>query len=137
MLRADDHLIMQWILPKTPCYSSQRILHYTITLIYSEHIKNPNAGPILVLPTINERFWIVNVIREVKKVIQKCVICFRLKTQIATQLMGTLQHDTVNKNRPFQTICIDFAGPILIKRSRVRKSLEKNHMFEYFFALLL
>lgn len=98
----------------------------TQLIIQSEHVKNLHAGQRLVLSTINQKFWIVNGIQAVKKVIHKCVICFKLKADTAKQLMGSLPHDRVNACRPFQKIGLDFAGPILVKQSRIRKSVESK-----------
>ncbi|KAL0893119.1 hypothetical protein ABMA27_014752 [Loxostege sticticalis] len=106
----------QVVLPR-----ESRITHL---IIQHEHIKNLHAGQRLVLSAINQKFWIVHGINEVKKVIYKCIICFKLKAQTAKQLMGSLPHDRVNFSRPFQKIGLDFAGPIMIKQSRIRKSLE-------------
>ncbi|XP_049876780.1 uncharacterized protein LOC126374292 isoform X2 [Pectinophora gossypiella] len=96
----------------------------THLIIHAEHIKNLHAGPRVVLSTINQRFWIVHGMREIKKVLHKCITCFKLKANSAKQLMGTLPHDRVNACRPFQKVGLDFAGPIIIKQSRIRRSLE-------------
>ncbi|KAJ0177932.1 hypothetical protein K1T71_006805 [Dendrolimus kikuchii] len=98
--------------------------YITHLIIHNEHLKNLHAGPRLVLSSINQRFWIIHGMREVKKVIHKCIICFKLKANTAKQLMGTLPSERVNPSRPFQRIGLDFAGPILIKQSRIRKALE-------------
>lgn len=93
----------------------------TELIIQYEHAKNLHAGPRLVLSSINQRFWIVQGMRQVKKVLHKCIICFRLKATSSKQLMGSLPHDRVNVCRPFQKIGMDFAGPISVKFARVRK----------------
>nr|XP_053623742.1 uncharacterized protein LOC128682840 isoform X1 [Plodia interpunctella] len=96
----------------------------TDLIIQSEHLKCLHAGPRLLLSTINQRFWIVHGIRQIKKVIHKCIVCFKLKANAARQLMGSLPHDRVNVCRVFQKVGLDFAGPIMIKQSRLRKALE-------------
>lgn len=95
-------------------------------IIKSEHIKNLHAGPKSVLSVINQRYWIINAIREIKKVIHRCIICWKLKKHVSEQLMGNVPKDRVNISRPFQKIGIDFAGPISVKQSSIRKSVVGN-----------
>ncbi|KAL0879304.1 hypothetical protein ABMA27_003083 [Loxostege sticticalis] len=98
----------------------------TKLIIANEHVKNLHAGQRLVLSSLNQKYWIVNSLREIKKVIHKCIICFKLKKNVSQQLMGSLPHDRVNVCRPFQKIGIDFAGPITVKQSRIRKSVQST-----------
>ncbi|XP_059049990.1 uncharacterized protein LOC131844997 [Achroia grisella] len=98
--------------------------YITYLLIRSEHEKLLHAGPKLVLANLNQRFWIVNGLFEVKKVTHKCITCFRNKATVAKQLMGSLPRNRVTvTSRPFEKIGVDFAGPIEVKLSRVRRSL--------------
>lgn len=92
-------------------------------IVNSEHLKNLHAGPRLILSSINQKYWIINAIREIKKVIHKCIICWKLKKHVSEQLMGNIPKDRVNICRPFQKIGIDFAGPISVKMSSLRKSV--------------
>lgn len=94
--------------------------HLTKLLISQEHIRLKHAGSKLTLSSLNERFWIINANREVKSVIHKCVICFRLKSKNAGQLMGSLPLDRVNISRPFQVVGTDYAGPFNVKQTRIR-----------------
>ncbi|KAL0830137.1 hypothetical protein ABMA28_003594 [Loxostege sticticalis] len=96
----------------------------TNLLIRSEHERLLHAGPRLLLANINQKYWIVNGMLEVKKVTHKCITCFRQKATVAKQLMGSLPASRVTATtRPFQKIGVDFAGPIDVKLSRVRRSL--------------
>ncbi|KAL0811217.1 hypothetical protein ABMA28_009646 [Loxostege sticticalis] len=95
-------------------------------VIESEHLKNLHAGPRLILSRINQRFWVINAMREIKKIIHKCIICWKLKKHVSEQLMGNLPKDRVNVCRPFQKIGIDFAGPISVKQSSLRRSVVSN-----------
>lgn len=95
----------------------------TEMIIRNEHIKNLHAGQKLTLSSINQKFWIINGIREIKKIIHKCLTCFKLKAKAAEQLMGSLPQDRVNVSRPFQKVGLDFAGPQELKQSRLRRTL--------------
>lgn len=97
----------------------------TSLLIRCEHERLLHAGPQLLLSHLNQRFWIVNGLLEVKKVTHKCIVCFRQKATVAKQLMGSLPAARVTAtSRPFEKVGVDFAGPIEVKLSRVRRSLK-------------
>lgn len=53
-------------------------------------MKIQHAGAKLVLSYLSQKFWLLNGVREVKKVVHKCIKCFRLKAVAAKQLMGSL-----------------------------------------------
>ncbi|KAG7313499.1 hypothetical protein JYU34_000634 [Plutella xylostella] len=95
----------------------------TKLIIKREHEKNLHAGQKIVLSSLNQKYWLLNGIREIKKVIHKCITCFKLKKEFSEQLMGSLPHDRVNVCRPFQKVGIDFAGPISVKQSTIRRSV--------------
>lgn len=100
--------------------------HITQLIILSEHIRLLHAGPRLVLSSLNNHYWITNGLNQVKKIIHKCITCFKLKAEAQQQLMGNLPADRVNVARPFSKIGMDFAGPIQVKNSRVRNSVIGN-----------
>ncbi|XP_048002533.1 uncharacterized protein LOC125239093 isoform X1 [Leguminivora glycinivorella] len=102
----------QIILPK-----ESRVTHL---IIENEHLKLLHASQKEVLSNLSQRYYIVNGLRLVKKFVNKCLTCFRLKGVTAKQLMGSLPAGRVNIDRAFAKVGIDFAGPILIKQSRVR-----------------
>ncbi|CAG9124118.1 unnamed protein product, partial [Plutella xylostella] len=89
-------------------------------IVENEHKKLLHAGQKHVLSSLNMRYWIINGIRIVKRYIHRCVTCFRFKGVTAKQLMGSLPADRLHASRPFEKVGIDFAGPIMIKQSRVR-----------------
>ncbi|XP_049875316.1 uncharacterized protein LOC126373281 isoform X1 [Pectinophora gossypiella] len=92
-------------------------------IIRDEHLKLLHAGQKLVLTSLKQRFWLIDGLRTVKKVIHKCVTCFRLKASASAQLMGSLPAERITACRPFQKVGIDFAGPVSVKNSRIRKPI--------------
>lgn len=97
--------------------------HITDMIIKSEHLRLLHAGAKLVLSSLSQKFWLLNGIREVKKIVHKCIKCFRLKAVAARQLMGSLPSQRISMSRPFQITGVDFCGPFDIKVARVRKPL--------------
>lgn len=100
--------------------------HITNLIIEREHLRLLHAGPRLVLSSLSQRYSIVSGIREVKKVVRKCVKCFRLKAEAAKQLMGSLPQERITASRPFQHVGVDFCGPFDMKVARVRKPIVKK-----------
>lgn len=92
-------------------------------IIQNEHLRLMHAGPKLCLSSLSQRYHILNGIREVKKVLHKCIKCARLKAEAARQLMGSLPPERITASRPFQHVGIDFCGPFNMKVARVRKPI--------------
>nr|CAI5841992.1 unnamed protein product [Callosobruchus analis] len=110
---------------------------YVVRLIIKdEHNKLFHAGPQAVLASLRLRFWIINGIREVKAVLKDCVLCHKFKADAAQQLMGTLPYDRVTMARPFLKAGVDFAGPITIKDTRLRKSIRYKAYVSVFVCMV-
>lgn len=95
--------------------------HVTNLIIWREHLRLLHAGQKQVLSSLNLNYWIVNGIREVKKILHKCVSCFKAKAKCSAQLKGSLPSARVTQARPFDNVGIDFCGPFEIKQSRLKK----------------
>lgn len=97
--------------------------HVTNLIIHRTHLNLLHAGPRQVLSSLNLNYWVSNGIREVKKIIHKCVTCFKYKARCSSQLMGSLPEKRVSSSRVFKNVGVDFCGPFQIKQSRIRKSV--------------
>ncbi|KAJ0180173.1 hypothetical protein K1T71_004764 [Dendrolimus kikuchii] len=97
--------------------------HVTYVIIQHEHLRLLHAGAKLVLSSLCQRFWLISGLREVKKVVNKCIKCFRMKAAAAEQLMGSLPEERLTSVRPYHIAGVDFCGPFSLKVSRVRKPL--------------
>lgn len=95
---------------------------FTEMIVLNEHIKNLHAGNQTLLSIVRLRFWPIQGKNVVKKVIRTCVRCFRAKPKIGEFLMGNLPRDRVVPSRPFSSIGLDYAGPILVKENTSRRS---------------
>lgn len=103
--------------------------HITTLIIEDLHTKNLHANGQLLLSLLRQRFWIPDGRNVVRKVIHKCLICFRLKASTAKQLMGQLPGERVMPTRPFTNTGVDYAGPFYLKRGGQRsKSVTKGYI---------
>lgn len=81
-------------------------------------MKDLHAGPQTVLSNIRKRFWPLSRRRCVRDVLQKCVICFRVKPRDIVQKMGNLPRSRVTPSFLFM-ICGVAAGTYTIKDSKL------------------
>ncbi|XP_026479809.1 uncharacterized protein LOC113386232 [Ctenocephalides felis] len=94
----------------------------TDLLTRSEHERLLHAGTQTTLANIRLRYWPIDGRNTVKRIIHKCVKCARFRAASTEQLMGSLPKDRVTAYRPFQVVGVDFAGPIELRTSRLRKA---------------
>lgn len=96
---------------------------HLVTLIIRQHHKAAmHAGIQLTLATIRQKFWIINGRSAVRKEIRKCITCFRQHATIENQIMGNLPECRVNKHLPFEFTGVDYAGPLFIRTSHLKKA---------------
>lgn len=94
--------------------------HFTTLLLQNEHLKHLHAGPQLLLSVVRQHFWPINGLQEAKKVVNKCVICFKNQPRKIQQIMGALPRDRIQPGRPFNVTGIDYAGPFLVRQKNQR-----------------
>lgn len=92
----------------------------TDLIIWNEHCRYMHAGVQATLAAIRQRYWIINGKNSVKRIIRKCVKCFRVNPQVVVQQMGELPEHRIKPSRPFSIVGIDFAGPFYIKDGKYR-----------------
>ncbi|XP_018365332.1 PREDICTED: uncharacterized protein LOC108762706 [Trachymyrmex cornetzi] len=92
--------------------------HLTELIIRDTHYKNLHAGPQAVLAAIRNDFWPIAGRSEVRRVLRKCIVCFRARPTNPNQLMGDLPAVRVTQARAFLNTGIDYAGPFSIKITR-------------------
>ncbi|XP_050309035.1 uncharacterized protein LOC126745307 [Anthonomus grandis grandis] len=96
---------------------------YVVSLMLSrEHKRLGHAGPQNVLSNFRLRFWPLNGLRQIKRLIRNCTVCFRFNAQTNQQIMASLPKERITISRPFQKVGVDFGGPFFLKSSRLRKA---------------
>ncbi|GFW59813.1 uncharacterized protein TNCV_4719041 [Trichonephila clavipes] len=97
--------------------------HLTDLIIEHYHKKSLHSGFQTTLYLIRQFYWIPSSQNRVKRILNKCITCFRTKTQTINQMMGDLPRDRIVPSRPFEKVGLDYAGPIItkpnLKRSKV------------------
>ncbi|XP_066153587.1 uncharacterized protein [Euwallacea fornicatus] len=91
-------------------------------MLTHEHIRLGHAGAQSVLSNVRTRFWPLNGLREVKRIIRRCIVCHRFNARTCEQIMANLPKERVNISRPFQNVGVDFGGPFFLKTSKLRKA---------------
>lgn len=96
--------------------------HVVNLMLDKQHLDLYHAGPQTVLSHTRLRYWPLNGLRAIKKLTRECVVCFRLRAQVAQQIMSDLPRFRVSPSRPFVKVGIDFGGPMLVKTSSLRQA---------------
>ncbi|GFU57372.1 integrase catalytic domain-containing protein [Trichonephila clavipes] len=100
------------ILPKSHYITELIVRHY--------HHKYLHGGSELILSALRMQYWIISARTVVRKVLRKCVTCFRHKSVLSQQLIGDLPVSRVNPGRAFSKSGVDFGGPFQVKPRRGR-----------------
>lgn len=91
-------------------------------MLKREHLRLYHAGSQNTLSNFRLKFWPLNGLREVKRLIHRCLTCFRFKAQVASQIMCDLPKERLTVSSPFTNVGIDYGGPFNIKSSKLRKA---------------
>lgn len=105
--------------------------HHTLTylIIQYYHKINMHSGVQATLAAVRYKYWPIHGKNAVKRVIFKCVDCFKIKPTIQSPLMGNLPNSRIEPARPFLKVGCDFAGPILVRPNQLRcRTLVKTYI---------
>lgn len=96
---------------------------FTELLIRSTHIFDTMHGGVqMTLAALRTRFWIVSVRNTAKRIIRKCVVCFRFNKTLMKQRMADLPAFRTQRARPFAYVGCDYAGYFEVKTSERRNA---------------
>lgn len=88
--------------------------HLTKIIFRHFHIKCLHAPPRLLLGTIKQSYWPLGGTNLAKSTVNKCVRCFRFKSETVQPIMGQLPASRTDLEFPFLHCSVDYAGPVLI-----------------------
>ncbi|XP_075157733.1 uncharacterized protein LOC142231000 [Haematobia irritans] len=107
---------------KHPCILAKSNPLSTL-IILDAHENTLHGGVTLTMSYVNRKFWIVSGNVLAKRIIHKCMTCFRYMARTSKQIMGNLPRAGLNITRPFRHSGVDYAGPISIKMSSLRSAV--------------
>jgi len=92
-------------------------------IMLQEHKKLMHAGPQATLAAVRLKYWPINGRTCVRKVIHRCVTCFKARPKNVSPVMGNLPTFRVNRpSRCFENCGVDYAGPFMLKCSNRRNA---------------
>ncbi|GFV96182.1 integrase catalytic domain-containing protein [Trichonephila clavipes] len=95
----------------------------TLQIIVHFHRKNLHTGASSLLHYVREKFWPLNGRSLCRKVVHECLVCFKSRPLVSSQLMGNLPRDRVVPDYPFNCSGVDFCGPFMIRYKNQRKGI--------------
>ncbi|KAJ0178483.1 hypothetical protein K1T71_006306 [Dendrolimus kikuchii] len=109
------------LLPATSLFTELLVTHY--------HAVYCHVGAYTLAAILSRTYWIVSARRVTRKIVFRCVQCYRTRPRPTQPFMADLPADRVRGVRPFQGAATDFAGPYYIKSSSLRNArIEKCYL---------
>ncbi|GBM06765.1 hypothetical protein AVEN_63007-1 [Araneus ventricosus] len=103
------------ILPNKHKCTNQIIIYF--------HLKNLHIGACSLLHCVRERFWPQNGLSLSRKIVYECIVCFKARPIVTSQLMGNLSQDRIVPGYPFNCSSVDFCDPFMIRYRNQRKGV--------------
>lgn len=113
---------------KIPFNAKHQILlprgHFVTDLIIKMyHLSSLHGGPTLTENSIRQKYWIVNSQHEIKRVLNKCIVCFKHKNATMKQVMADLPEPRINiSEKAFSNVAVDYTGAVNYRFSKGRGS---------------
>ncbi|XP_055922955.1 uncharacterized protein LOC129953654 [Eupeodes corollae] len=89
-------------------------------LALSIHEQYLHAGVTLMIALLKQNYYVLGCRNLLRKIVFKCITCFRQRQTSSHQLMGDLPVERVRFSRPFSKVGCDYAGPITLRLNRGR-----------------
>ena len=91
---------------------------FTEILVQNAHLATLHGGVGLTLTRVRESYWIPRLRQLTKRIRSECYGCKRLRAMpLSKPKPADLPTDRTDGDHPFQVIGLDFAGPIIYKKS--------------------
>ncbi|GFW30818.1 integrase catalytic domain-containing protein [Trichonephila clavipes] len=105
----------------------------TLIIIEYFHKKYLHVATVSLLNHIREKFWPLNGRSMCRKIVYKCIVCFKAKPIVSTQIMGNLPKERLITDYPFNCSGVDFCGPFFIKN----KGQRKGNLFKVYICIFV
>lgn len=93
---------------------------FTELVVTHMHTRNLHPGSQATLSFVRQQFWPLNGKRLVKKIIQRCIPCFKSNPRALQAQMGNLPSSRVTPSYAFFDTGVDYAGPFLLRDSKFK-----------------
>ena len=124
---------------KTCEQSTQQIIlptkHHSDPLLFNSTGRDHSGRHQTLL--IPQSYWIVNGKSAIRKVLQRCLYCERIRVQPQPSIMTNLLDERIGLYKPaFSYTGMDFFGPLLLNIQSVQEqhSLGSNVLLQFLFA---
>ncbi|CAK9801128.1 hypothetical protein ANTQUA_LOCUS2707 [Anthophora quadrimaculata] len=94
--------------------------HVTDLIIRETHVRHHHAGITATLCNVRQAYWPIDGRNTTRKIIRRCVRCFRMNPPAVDYTMGNLPATRVTAARPFYNCGVDYCGPFYVKERRFR-----------------
>ncbi|XP_017797536.1 PREDICTED: uncharacterized protein LOC108578672 [Habropoda laboriosa] len=94
--------------------------HVTDLIVRETHLRHHHAGITATLYNVRQVYWPIDGKNTTRKIIRRCVRCFRFNTPAVEYIMGNLPATRVTAARPFYNCGVDCCGPFYVKERRFR-----------------
>lgn len=94
----------------------------TQRILEREHMRNAHAGTQATMAAVRQHYWPISLRSSTRRVIRKCVTCFKSKPVVSEVIMGSLPTGRVTVSRPFFHCGVDYAGPFILRESKRRNA---------------
>ena len=112
-----------------PIYLSDKHV-FTTKLVEDAHLQTLHGGVGMIMARVRERYWVPRLRQLARKVVKSCYGCRRFQAKAVEQPPpGLLPSDRTEGSRPFETIGVDYAGPI--KYIKKKKEEGKAYILLY------
>lgn len=98
--------------------------HLSLLIVRHWHLQTCHSGPRVITSLITRHFWVMSVRSVIRKTIGSCARCVKAIARTPHPVMADLSAARVQACRPFSRVGVDYAGPLLMRECRLRKSRE-------------
>ena len=83
------------------------------------HLAMNHVGPETLLAHIRTRFWLLHGRRECKRILHRCIRCWRLRAKPFVQSMAPLPTGRINPSHAWLRVGIDYCGPFHVLKEKI------------------
>ncbi|XP_018407396.1 PREDICTED: uncharacterized protein LOC108783347 [Cyphomyrmex costatus] len=91
-------------------------------IVTQAHVHNLHAGTQATMAAVRQQFWPLALRSLTRKIILKCVKCFKVKPVHSEAIMSSLPSSRITVSWPFSYCGVDYAGPLTLREGKRRNA---------------